>query len=132
LQDAVDHLRAYLLTNHSFPDLSTSRTAIRASLLSSALSHFPGTLHVHGRILSDDDYSAALSRLVSFSQLQDDITNTFNSCVIGSPFARVMLKTSVVPSSRQNSLPLAHQLKLHELFKVNYHHIIILSRWHQM
>lgn len=64
IQDAMDNFHADLLSSHAFPDLTTALTVIRAALLSSAKAHFPTALNIHTRLQSDNDYVAAISRLV--------------------------------------------------------------------
>lgn len=64
IQDAMDNFHADLLSTHAFPDMTTALTVIRAALLSSSKAHFPSTLNIHARLQSDNDYVAAISRLV--------------------------------------------------------------------
>ena len=132
IQDAIDKLHTNLLSIDAYPTLKAARDVIKDALLSSAKSHFPGTLHVHNRIQSDANYIAVITHLVRFPRLRDDITDAFNRYVLGSHFSRAMSKSGVAPSLQLNSLPSAHQLKLHKLLKVNYHHTTTYFRWHQV
>jgi hypothetical protein len=122
IQDAIDKVHTNLLSINTYPTLKAAHDIIKDTLLSSAKLHFPGTLHVHNHIQSDANYIVVITHLVCFSQLGDDITDTFNRYALGSHFSRVKSKTSVAPSLQLNSLPSAHWLKLHKLLKVNYHH----------
>jgi hypothetical protein len=98
IQDAIDKVHTNLLSIDAYPTLKAAYDIIKDALLSSAKSHFPGTLHVHNRIQSDANYIVVITHLMHFSQLGDDITDTFNRYMLRSHFSGVKSKTGVAPS----------------------------------
>ena len=56
VQDAFENLRASLLFEHAFLDPNLTVLFIRKNLIGAARSHLPRAVHIHKRLLSDDEY----------------------------------------------------------------------------
>ena len=112
LQDAVEHFQASLLSDHTFPDYKAAHAAALGALLRSAKSHFPRALDIHSRLQSDGNYLEPISRLVCYSQPEDNITDMSDRYAFGSHISGATPKTSVAPSSHPSFLPLVLQIRL--------------------
>ena len=132
IQDGIENVRAHLMSSHAFPDLATTLPIVRASLLRAAASHFPGTLHIHCRLQSDDEYVAPISCLVCSCCLRDDTIDTFHRYVFGFHFSGVKSKSGALQLSLRTFSLLAHQVRLDLSLKDNDHLTTIFSPLHQM
>jgi len=65
IQDAFENVHASLLFNCAFPDASVIPSTIRGALVAAAWSNVPRASNIHTRLLTDEEFLAKMSRLVS-------------------------------------------------------------------
>jgi len=67
LQDAIDNVHGNLLFQDSFPKPDAAGASTRAALVNAARSCFPHTAAIYNRLLSDEEYMANMSVIVSIA-----------------------------------------------------------------
>lgn len=63
IQDTFEHVRAFILFDHAFPDPTLTATVVRNALVSAANSHRPAASCIDNRLRCDDTYLFQMSRL---------------------------------------------------------------------
>ena len=64
IQDAIKNIYAFLLFDNAFPEGSDKVALIWGQLLAAAEKYKPASLHIHKRLVEDDEYMVQMIRLV--------------------------------------------------------------------
>jgi hypothetical protein len=75
IQDSFINVRAVLIFEHVFPDVSLSQNFVRDALLLAAKSHMPSATSIHAQLQQDAKYLGKIAPLVSLLTLyfQDNL-----------------------------------------------------------
>ena len=65
--DAIENVRASVLFNNAFPDMTLSITFVREALITAVEGHRPGSDRIRQRLMQDKDYFGKIAPLVSFT-----------------------------------------------------------------
>jgi len=70
VQDAINHVQASLLLDHTFPEGLKKVKLICGCLLAAAVKHRPSSSTVHAQLLGDSDYASLMIRMVCSTFLE--------------------------------------------------------------